>query len=274
MEIGQMLEIKLTEIHVDDEFNSRGKILPTEVVELAKDIGENGLIQPVTVMAYRPEDVQKFGKKYKLIAGFRRRYAHVVLSKETILAIVKDWMPDSAAVLMNLSENLNRKNLTILQEAKALQRLRIYDFSEEEIGRRTGMSRGWVQVRTMLLSLPESIQLEVEAGFINNTQIRELYSVYRAAGQEACYAAVKRLKDAKAMGRKETVNPNKLNKDAKRVRSRGEIQEMLEHVMDAIGSGLHSRALAWASGEISDNELFQSIKEYAEIIEKPYHIPS
>jgi len=275
MIVQSIANILITDIHIDEDFNSRGKIIPMDVVELAKDIERVGLIQPIIVMPYDEATQIKLGFKYKLLAGFRRTFAHKVLKRDTIPTIIHEPLCDADATIFNLSENLNRADLTILQEARAMKRLSTYAFSEEQIAEKIGKSRGWVQVRMMLLQLPEAVQREVEAGFINQTQIRELYTIYRSTGTDAVYEAVKKLKDAKLQGRKGTiVDPKKTNKDAKRVRLRAEIVCMLEHIYDNVGTGLHTRCLAWASGEISENELYDSIAEYAAKTGKRYIKPA
>ena len=155
-----------------------------------------------------------------------------------------------------------------------MKRLSTYAFTEDEIARRIGKSRGWVQVRTMLLQLPEEVQKEVEAGFVNQTQVRELYTIYRSSGTAAVYSAVKDLKDAKIKGIKgKIVDPKKTSPDARRIRVRSEIVVMLENLYDITGPGLHTRCLAWASGEISDTDLFGSVKEWCEENGKPFTYP-
>lgn len=259
-----VLNIPLTDIHIDEDFNSRGKIIPLDVVDLAKDIERVGLIQPVTVMEYNEVEKTKYGFKYKLLAGFRRTFAHKVLKRDSVPCLIHERMCDADATIFNLSENLNRTDLTILQEARSMRRLATYAFTEDQIAIKIGKSRGWVQVRMMLLQLPEEVQKEVELGFINQTQIRELYTIYRSTGTEAVYEAVKKLKDARILGIKgKIVDPKKTNKSAKRQRVRSEIVIMLDHIYDSVGSGLHTRCLAWCSGEISDNDLYDSLADYA-----------
>lgn len=273
--MNEVINLEIKQIFADDDFNSRGKFIPMDVVDLAKDIERIGLIQPIIVMPASPEEITKTDCKYKLIAGFRRRYAHVVLKRDTIPAIIHDRMSDADATIMNLSENLNRADLTILQEARAMRRLSTYAFTEDQIAIKIGKSRGWVQIRVMLLQLPDEVQKEVEAGFINQTQIRELYTIYRSSGTEAVYDAVKKLKDAKMQGRKGViVDPKKTNKDARRQRVRSEIVVMLENLYDITGPGLHTRCLAWCSGEISDNDLFYTVKEWCEKNGKVWTAPA
>ena len=271
----EVIYIPLSQIHLDDDFNSRGKFSPIDVVDLAKAIDRQGLIQPVTVMPYTEQEYLDTGFKYKLLAGYRRSYAHKVLKKDTIAAIVHARMSDDEALFFNLSENLERKDLTILQEANALKRLKVLGVTEDDCSRRIGKSRGWVQVRYMLLALPVDIQAEVDAGFVNQEQIRELYSIMNKYGMTAVFEATKEIKEAKILGRKNAImDPKKKNPGTKRHRTRKEIVLLLEHVMSTVGAGLHSRCLAWASGEISTTEVFQDIKVYADSIGKFYSVPT
>jgi len=274
----EIINIPIDSIHMDEEFNCRGHIAPMDVVDLAKDIERRGLLQPVVVQPYNSDDQIKFGKKYRLLAGFRRTTAHKVLAKNdpkwgTIPATIHEPVSEAEACFLNLAENVNRSDLTILQEAKALAKLKALGVTEVDCGDHLGKSRGWVQVRYMLLALPEEVQQEVAAGFINQTQIRELYAIFNTAGKEACFTAVRDIKDAKSRGRSISVNPSKLNKNSKRQRTRQEIQTMLEHIYDSFGPSITTRSLAWASGEISDNDLYLTLKDYADKNGKLYLIP-
>jgi len=272
--MAEVVNMLLSDIFADDDFNSRGKIIPLDVVDLAKDIERVGLIQPVVVMPTPESDKLKTKCNYKLLAGFRRRFAHIVLKRDTIPALIHEPLCAVDATIFNLSENLNRADLTILQEAKAIKRLSTFALTEDQVAALIGKSRGWVQVRGMLLQLPEDVQQAVEAGFINQTQIRELYTIYRSSGTAAVYEAVKSLKDAKIKGIKgKIVDPNKLSKDARRQRTRQEIVVMLENLYDITGPALHTRCLAWASGEISNNELLATVKEWCAANDKPFLVP-
>lgn len=274
----EIINVQIKDIHMDEDFNCRGHIAPMDVVDLAKDIERRGLLQPVVVQPYSDDDAIKYGKKYRLLAGFRRTTAHKVLARDntkfnTIPCTIHEPVSEAEACFLNLAENVNRSDLTILQEAKALEKLKALSVTEADCGLHLGKSRGWVQVRYMLLGLPNEVQQEVAAGFINQTQIRELYAIYGTAGQDACFRAVRDIKDAKIRGKSISVNPSKHNKNAKRQRSRAEIQGMLSHVHDTFGHSLTTRALAWASGEISDNDLYTTLRTEAEKAGKIYLIP-
>lgn len=257
--------IPISEIFADEEFNCRGVIKPIEVVDLAKDIERQGLIQPITVSPFAEGDKIPAGKKYRLLAGFRRYKAHIVLNRTEIPAMVKVVpLKEADARIFNLAENLHRVNLNVLQEAKAMRRLFMF-YNESEIAVKLGQSRGWVQIRAMLLKLPEDIQKEVEAGMIGHVNIRELYAIHRSGNTKALHEAVRKIKDAKIRGTRTTVNPNIVGDKAKtkRYRLRAEIERMTIALVEHGVKGLHTRALAWAAGNITMGEFMDDIAKYA-----------
>ena len=196
----QLREVKMVEILMDEDFNCRGAIAPIDVVDLAKDIERQGLIQPITV-APLTEPVN--GKLFKLLAGHRRFKAHIVLKKETILATVRDEpMSEIDARAINLAENLMRKDLNVLQEARAIRHFFILGLTETEVAQKLGQSRGWVQIRAMLLKLPNEVQKEVESGMISHTNVRELYAIHKSGNMDTLYRAVRDIKDQKLRGKK------------------------------------------------------------------------
>ncbi len=274
-EMGVLQSVALELIHMDEEFNCRGKIAPMDVVDLAKDIEANGLIQPVTIAPYPEDKAAETGHKYRLVAGYRRFMSHRILKRTEIPAIIRPDMVDEAgARFFNLAENLKRKDLNIVQEAKALKRLKDLGVSEVATSDRLGMSRGWVQIRYMLLDLPQEIQDECAAGFITQTNIRELFAINRTAGKESCFEAARKLKDAKIKGRKGmSVNPNATKPDAKCHRKRAEIFEVMDHIQTQMGNHIGTRCLAWCAGEISNAELHTSLEEYAKENELVYTNP-
>ena len=269
-------QIPLEEIHADADFNCRGDILPIDVHELALDIKERGLLQPVIVSPYTEAQEGILGYKYRLIAGFRRFVAHRVIQKSRILSIIRPDMVDEAeARLLNLTENTQRKDLNILQEARALTGLRALGVNEFDIAKRLGKSRGWVQVRCLLLKLPEEVHQEAAAGLIKQTQIRDLYSIYLKDGKDTMFEAIKRIKTAGVRGKKvPTLNPNKTNVNVKRQRTRIEMFQMIERMLENDMGGLQTRALAWASGEITTAEFFKDMEKYAEEKGDIYIAPS
>lgn len=127
----------------------RARILPEEIQELALSIKEQGLINPILL---RPE-----GSLYEIIAGNRRFLAHKWLGRSTIEATVRDADPGQAAEL-RLTENIQRSDLTPLEEALAVRRLTAsHGLSVAECAARCAKSEAWVRLRLQLLTWPEDI---------------------------------------------------------------------------------------------------------------------
>jgi len=267
----KVIEVPLNEIDADSEFNCRGAITPIDVIDLAKDIEKNGLIQPVTVCLFNAVEQERTGLKWKLLVGFRRYYAHQVLKKLTIHATIHEHMDEVSARMFNLAENLQRKDLNIVQEAKAIKKLKDLGIKQEECAEKLGTSRGWVQVRFMLLELPEEVQAEFAIGAIVQGGVRELYTVLNNFGKEACFSAAKKLKDGKARGIPATVSPTKMKGTAKYHRKRQEIFKMIEHIIKHTSPSLMTRALAWCAGEITNDEFESDILlEYPSYVVKDW----
>jgi ParB family chromosome partitioning protein len=256
-----VLIIPIDEIFSDENFNCRGAITPIDVIDLAKSIQTNGLQFPISVQprvdikGYVPEEF-----KYRIVAGHRRYKACKVLQWKTIPAFVRIGLTEIKARILNLSENFDRKDLNILQEAKALEHLYQAGLPRDTVARELNKSSSWVQVRYNLLELPPEIQQEAAAGLLNQYQIKQLYSLDT---HEQMYDACKRIKDAKLRGEK-IDNVGKKKKQlisVKKVRLRPEMFDMMEILAKSIGYGLHTRVLAWATGEITTGELFQDVKD-------------
>jgi ParB/RepB/Spo0J family partition protein len=276
----QIINLSMNDIFFDEDFNCRGPIMPMDVIELANDIKENGLIQPVVVVQLTGSRLNSNpDKKYLLIAGYRR-YTAFKVNKETMIpAIIRTDMGEEAdARFFNLSENLQRKQLNIMQEARALKKLESLGISEEAAARRLNMTRGWVQVRYMILRLPELVQAEIAAGWLTQKQIRDCYSQLKHNGQEACFEAVKIFKDNKIKGRvgtrKKVKKKKKKDLNVKRERNRQDIFELQEHIYVATGgNSIITSVLAWCAGEITDGDLHGRVQEWADEHGKGYRFP-
>lgn len=260
-----VVNIPLNEILFDDDLNEgRGKIAPIDVAQLMNDIQEHGLIQPVILSNLTVNEQAETGKVYRLVAGYRRGYSFMFLGKPTIPAIIRGELSELDARLLNLSENLQRQDLNILQEARAIKRLRDLGLTREEIAEKTNTSSGWVQVRVMLLDLPEDVQQEAASGRLKQTHIRELTTIVKSAGKSAMYEAVRLIKEKQAKGEKEiTVNPKRDNPNIKLQRKKGEMFRMMDHIRKYFGNGIQTRTLAWAAGEISSADLYDTLEELA-----------
>jgi len=128
--------------------------------ELADSIKEHELIQPITVRS------AKDNKHFEIIAGERRFRACKLLGWQTIPAIVKDVKDESASAI-TLSENIARKSLDHIDEARAYQsRIDSFGWSIEDLSKYAGTSTIHIQFRLKLLRLIPEIQKLVRGGNI------------------------------------------------------------------------------------------------------------
>jgi len=267
--MSNIIDIPVSEVHCDEaDFNCRGPITPMEVMDLAESIKQKGLLQPVVVMTYTPERQKETGYKYLLIAGYRRFTAMTKILRLTEVACnVQERMTEVDARAINLTENFQRKDLNLLQEAKALEKMFSLGVSEEECGKRVGKSRGWVQTRFNILKLPDDIQNEIAAGIFVQQQVKDLYTAWIRYGSEKTYEIARMFKDARLKGKGTVLNrfKPKSSAKAKQLRKKREMLHMMDHLSETIGMGLHSRVLAWTAGEISTLDLKCSIREWDDV---------
>ncbi len=270
-DVSSLIHIPLVEIFNDPAFNCRGHIAPMDVISLSKDIESHGLQQPVVVMPMKEND--SFKKYiYKIISGHRRYVAFQVLRRETIPCSINNSISEADALVMNLGENIHRKNLNILQEANALERLKLSGFSQREVADELKKSTSWVNIRYKLLELPKEIREAAAAGFIKQTHILDLHKLGDYKKQ---IEAAKAIKGAKVRGEKApNIKGHKRNMFKKKARDPDDIMFMMNHIVETFGcNNFGTRTLAWAAGEINDLELYRDIDEIAIKSQIPYEIP-
>jgi len=143
---------------------------PGALRDLAKSMKEEGLIQPVTV--------RKVGSAYELVVGERRLRAAQMLGWPTIDARVIDISDEDAAV-KGLIENLQRADLTPIEEARGYRQLveAPYNLTQEAIAQRVGKSQTAIARILALLDLPPEIQEIMPRGIITETHTRSLRKI-------------------------------------------------------------------------------------------------
>ena len=120
--------------------------------ELAASVERHGLLQPITVM----RDPRNKGG-FVVVAGERRFRAFGYLERDTIPAVVTSGNADEIALI----ENLQREDLSPIEEAEALQRLqKKYAYTHEELSRAVGKARSTVTNLLKLNALPRKIKRE------------------------------------------------------------------------------------------------------------------
>lgn len=131
-------------------FQPRQDFKPESLQELVDSIREQGIIQPLIV--------RKVGGHYELIAGERRWRAAKTLALKDAPAIVRE-ATDREVLELALIENLQRADLSVLEEARAYERLASeFDLRQEDIARKVGKSRASVANAMRLLDLDPQVQ--------------------------------------------------------------------------------------------------------------------
>ncbi|MYA33992.1 MAG: ParB/RepB/Spo0J family partition protein [Gemmatimonadales bacterium] len=130
-------------------FQPRVDFDPSRLRELADSIRENGLLQPVVV---RP-----VGDGFEIVVGERRFRAIQSLGWTSVPALVRT-LDDEQMLVVALVENLQRHDLSALEEARGFRRLmRDFGLTQEEVGRHVGRDRSTVANALRLLALPEAV---------------------------------------------------------------------------------------------------------------------
>jgi ParB family chromosome partitioning protein len=140
-----------------------------ELVELAASIEASGLLQPVIV---RPRN-----GRYELIAGERRWRAVQRLGWAKIPAVVRD-VDDRTMLTLALIENLQRDDLSAIDEAAGYQRLASdFQLAQAEIARLVGRDRSTVANLLRLLKLPDQVKQLIHEGKLSEGHARALLAI-------------------------------------------------------------------------------------------------
>lgn len=246
-----VFSLPVSEIYYDAEFNCRGAFTLASVEELAKSIKELGLQFPVVVQP--TEEIDGFkqeGFRWRLIAGHRRFRAVTTFLKWTeIPATIWSGLTERQARMFNFTENLERKDLNVLEEARALGRLFPDGASLRKAARELKRHTRWVHGRFRLLKLPEEVQIKVAAGTLSLVDVEVLWQFETPKEQ------IKAANDiAKAKQRGRHPSDGKLGRKFRYRKTKSQINRMIAKLMDIGIDGLTTRALAWTAGSISDDE--------------------
>jgi len=132
---------------------------PIELSELARSIKSQGVIQPILVAP--------FNDGFEIVAGERRWRGAIQAGLATIPAVIRE-LDDSDIAAITLVENLQRKDLNIIEEAEGLQRLhQEFDMTHEEIAQHTGKSRSHVTNVLRLLGLEAPVLALLRQGALD-----------------------------------------------------------------------------------------------------------
>ena len=185
-------------------FQPRTEFNQDALETLAQSIKEKGVLQPLLL--------RKKGEKYEIIAGERRWRAAKLAGLESVPAVIKD-LTDSETLEIALIENLQRENLSAIEEAEGLSRLmNEYEYTQEVIAKVIGKSRSHIANTLRLLSLPDEIKQMIKENKLSAGHARTL-----VGKDNALKLAEKIIKEGLSVREAEALAANSKELDVKKI---------------------------------------------------------
>ena len=159
-----------TERIVPNRYQPRQVFEPNKIKELAESIEEHGLLQPIVV---RPIEEDMF----EIIAGERRFRALQSLSKTHADVIIR-YLDDEETAVVALIENIQRENLSVVEEAEAYKKLlEIGDTTQSELAKSVGKSQSFIANKLRLLKLAPKVLERLRESKITERHARAMLSL-------------------------------------------------------------------------------------------------
>ena len=267
--VGEVYWIPLTDIYVDLKFNCRSRFTYKDVYELGQSIREEGqkmplLIQPIDDVPLE-EQPNPCPWEFRLVAGHRR---HAAIDAWTPLehakCIIEKGLSKQQAYTLNFTENLQRSDLNMLEEAKAIER-NWPDWEVVDISRVIGKPRRWVKTRLDLLTLPEYVQRRaaIQKGGITQYDVEVLANVPPDAVEQTFQAIVTGKTDIQTEFKRRPTVQN-------RPRGKVEVEGMIELIYKSYkwsrlseeDRNLVVSTLAWVAKGITSKEFMEERLAY------------
>lgn len=153
---------------IPNRFQPRLAFDERELNELANSIIKYGVIQPIVL--------RNIGDKYEIIAGERRYKASCLAGLKKVPAIINNT-DDNTSAEIALLENLQRKNLSVIEEAQSYKKLMDRGFTQEDIASKLGVSQSSIANKMRLLNLPKEVQNALLYNRISERHARSLLSL-------------------------------------------------------------------------------------------------
>ena len=164
----EIIEVSLEDI-IPNRFQPRLSFDEDELNGLAKSIRQHGIIQPLVL--------RKVGNKYEIIAGERRYKASFIAGLTKVPAVVID-LNDNESAEVAIVENIQRKNLSALEEAKSYKKLLDRGYlTQEELAARMGKTQGAISNKLRLLNLTNEVQDALLNNEISERHARSLLRI-------------------------------------------------------------------------------------------------
>jgi ParB family chromosome partitioning protein len=256
----RLLDEELAKIPVDllqrGRYQPRLDMRPESLQELADSIRAQGVVQPIVV---RPLAAQRAGEpvRYEIIAGERRWRAAQMAGLHEIAAVIRR-VPDEAAVVMSLIENIQREDLNPLEEARALDRLiREFEMTHQQAADAVGRSRAAVSNLLRLLELADEVKQLVEQRQIEMGHARALLGLVAPRQQVEVAALVAKkglsVRETEALVKRMlTHGTQSANRDEPERRDPN-ITRLEQDLADQLGAKVHLQHTAGGRGKLVIN---------------------
>ena len=185
MRKGSRLELAVDQIYVNPD-QPRKIFEEEELEELSSSIREFGVIQPLLV-------TKGENGKYLLIAGERRLRASKMAGLKKVPVVIRE-ADEKEVALISIIENVQRENLSYMEEALAYRRLtEEYGLTQAEIARKVGKKQSTISNKIRLLMLPEEDQLMLAEYGLTERHARALLKLPGEAEKLSAIAVIARL---------------------------------------------------------------------------------
>ncbi len=159
-------------------FQPRQRFTAEDLGELAASLRKTGMLQPILVR--RLEEESEDGPLYEIVAGERRWRAAQAAGLHEV-PVIERRLEDAEALEIALVENVQRRDLSPIEEARGYRRLMDeFGYKPDDIGRLVGKSRSHVANLLRLLQLPPAVQEMVDEGALSMGHARALIGVAEA----------------------------------------------------------------------------------------------
>jgi ParB family transcriptional regulator, chromosome partitioning protein len=235
-----------------------------KIQELSLSIKKQGVLQPILVR-------KNSQGKYQIIAGERRWRASMIAGLKNIPAIVRDYT-DSEALAIALIENIQREDLNIMEQAKALERLKNeLGINQEELAEYIGKSRSHLANTLRLINLPEKIKENISGNQLTAGHARALLAL---KNHETMLVAAREI-IKKSLSVREAENlikklsqPEKSHKRKKKT-DEGLAEKMQQIMQEKVNRGLKVKLTGTAQkGQLTINySNEEQLKDFLKILE-------
>ena len=170
----QVLNIPIEDI-IPNRFQPRLNFDDSALNELASSIKEHGIIQPLVV--------RRIGEKFEIIAGERRYKAAKLAGLTSVPAVVTE-MSDEKSAQAAIVENVQRRDLSAIEEAKSYENLLEKGYlTQEKLAKKMGLSQSAISNKLRLLSLSDEVQKALMENKISERHARSLLQLKDPAEQ-------------------------------------------------------------------------------------------